>query len=119
MKGTNYHGEENYIKVLRNYPHQDSTKYTNFPMQSSGGMQQEDRKMITVKIDEEIQFHIDITDPDSCMTCGWLISEVTRRYNLALEALQKEQSKQRQLLGSELRMPRPKRKYIVALKTSD
>lgn len=88
-------------------------------MQSSGSMLLSERKIITVKIDEEIQFHIDITDPDSCLTCGWLISEVTRRYNLALEALQKEQSKQRQLLGSDLRMPRPKRKYIVALKTHD
>lgn len=78
-----------------------------------------DRKIITVKIDEEIQFFIDVTDPDKCLTCGWLISEVTRRYNLALEALQKEQSRQRQLLGNDLRMPRPRRKYIVALKTQD
>ena len=46
--------EEYYIQVLRNYPRQDSTKYTNFPMQSNGSMRLSDRKIITVKIDEEI-----------------------------------------------------------------
>ena len=79
--------EEYYVQVLKNYPRQEVTKFTNFPRNSNSGMLYSDRKIITVKIDEEIQFFIDITDPEKCLTCGWLISEVTRRYNLALEAL--------------------------------
>ena len=42
-------------------------------------------KVITVIVDEQIQFQIDVTDPSGDLTCGWLLSEVTRKYSIALE----------------------------------
>ena len=46
-------------------------------------------KIITVYVDESIQFEVDISDPTGDLTCGWLLSEVTRKYTLILEAIQR------------------------------
>ena len=40
--------------------------------------------IITVMVDDSIQFEVDITDPTGEKTCGWLLSEVTRKYNIML-----------------------------------
>ena len=57
-------------------------------------------------MDKDIEFNLELTN--DFLTCGWLLSEVTRRYTIAL-------SKQKDL------SPRHKcyRKFIVALKTPD
>lgn len=47
-------------------------------------------KVITVIVDEQIQFEVDITDPKGDLTCGWLLSEVSRKYQMMLEAIQKD-----------------------------
>ena len=48
-------------------------------------------KIITVIVDENIQFEVDITDEYGDLTCGWLLSEVTRKYTVILEALHREE----------------------------
>ena len=59
------------------------------------------------------------------MTCGWLLSEVTRKYSIVLEGMQREEDRKRKQLQQQkqhndtVRLPRQKRRYIVALKTQD
>ena len=47
----------------------------------------ENSRIVTVIVDEQIQFEIDVTDPNKERTCGWLLSEVTRKYTIMLEAM--------------------------------
>ena len=44
-------------------------------------------KVVTVIVDDQIQFEVDVTDASGDRTCGWLLSEVTRKYTIALEAI--------------------------------
>ena len=76
---------------------------------------------------------MDITDPNGEKTCGWLISEVTRKYSISLVALQKREMQAYRFQKAsdgfsgngaasnkgDLRAPRQQRRYIVALKTQD
>ena len=48
-------------------------------------------RVVTVIVDEQIQFEVDVTDPNQEHTCGWLLSEVTRKYTIMLEAIQREE----------------------------
>jgi hypothetical protein len=41
-----------------------------------------------VYVDKEVEFDLDITNES--LTCGWLLSEVTRRYTEELNRLRKE-----------------------------
>ena len=51
----------------------------------------ENSRIVTViVVEEQIQFEIDVTDPNNERTCGWLLSEVTRKYTMILEAMQRE-----------------------------
>ena len=55
----------------------------------------ENSRIVTViVVEEQIQFEIDVTDPNNERTCGWLLSEVTRKYTIILEAMQREQLQQ-------------------------
>lgn len=44
-------------------------------------------KIITVIVDEDIQFEVDVTDPKREKSCGWLLAEVTRKYTIVLAGL--------------------------------
>ena len=55
-------------------------------------------------MEEDLNFDIEITD--SSLTCGWLISEVTRRYTEKIQELKSKGMKR-------------KKKLIVAVKTID
>ena len=44
-------------------------------------------RVVTVIVDEQIQFEVDVTDPNGDLTCGWLLSEVTRKYSIMLESI--------------------------------
>ena len=46
-------------------------------------------RIVTVIVDEQIQFEVDVTDPNKEHTCGWLLSEVTRKYTVMLAAIQR------------------------------
>ncbi len=63
-------------------------------------------KTIRVYVDKDIEFNMDIANDN--LTCGWLLSEVTRQYIIALNK-QKDLSPGRKHL----------RNFIVALKTPD
>ena len=73
---------------------------------------------------------MDITDTNGEKTCGWLISEVTRKYQISLVEIQKREIQAERLekasrsfgaknLASDVRSFRQSRCYIVALKTLD
>ncbi|TNV87556.1 hypothetical protein FGO68_gene11686 [Halteria grandinella] len=67
-------------------------------------------KMIRVYVDKDIEFNIPIPAASDQLTCGWLLSEVTRRYIEALTRIKIQGSGQIQKYT---------RKMIVALKTTD
>ena len=46
------------------------------------------KKIVHIYVDADIEFDIDISS--EFLTCGWLLSEVTRRYNKHLENLKRE-----------------------------
>jgi hypothetical protein len=46
------------------------------------------RKQIRVYVDKDIEFTVDISNDN--LTCGWLLSEVTRRYTDELNKIRKE-----------------------------
>jgi len=50
-------------------------------------LRSEQSKVVTVIVDDQIQFEVDITDPQRTKTCGWLLSEVTRKYTIMLNAI--------------------------------
>jgi hypothetical protein len=51
------------------------------------------RKFVHVYVDKDAEFNVDITH-DS-LTCGWLLSEVTRRYTDELNRIRKEKEEMR------------------------
>ncbi len=84
------------------------------------------RKTIRVYVDKDIEFNVEINNDQ--LTCGWLLSEVDRRYTDEMTKVREE--RERQLLikknSSGMNHPPPsphhskvKRRIIVALKTSD
>lgn len=87
--------------------------YTADSSQSQNTWQGNQVKMIRVYVDKDIEFNIPIPHTASDqLTCGWLLSEVTRRY---IEALTKIKAQSTQTGG----IKKYTRKMIVALKTTD
>lgn len=96
------------------------------------------RKQIRVYVDKDVEFNLEISNDQ--LTCGWLLSEVTRRYTEELNRIKREkesmvaQSNTLQPSNKEVKdleiiqiqtqhnkSPSQKftRKFIVALKTTD
>jgi hypothetical protein len=70
-------------------------------------------------VDKDIEFTLDVGNDQ--LTCGWLLSEVTRRYTDALTRIKKEKDNQLANAGISLLNPahKHKKKFIVALKSTD
>ncbi|CDW89031.1 protein kinase domain containing protein [Stylonychia lemnae] len=97
------------------------------------------RKQIRVYVDKDVEFNLEIANDQ--LTCGWLLSEVTRRYTEELNRIKREKEQmiiaqatslqvhnkevnmlqQLQIQVSHNKSPSQKftRKFIVALKTTD
>jgi hypothetical protein len=65
------------------------TSQTPMYTENMGGI----RKFVHVYVDKDAEFNVDITH-DS-LTCGWLLSEVTRRYTDELNRIRKEKEEMR------------------------
>jgi hypothetical protein len=46
------------------------------------------RKTVRVYVDKDVEFNLDIANDQ--LTCGWLLSEVTRRYTEELNRVKRE-----------------------------
>ena len=76
-------------------------------------------KYVQIYVDKDIEFAVDVGNEQ--LTCGWLLSEVTRRYTEALNRIKKEKDAQliSQGIPQEKIIQKHKRKFIVALKSTD
>lgn len=62
--------------------------YTNELTMNTPGMI---RKSMRVYVDKDIEFTVDVYNEQ--LTCGWLLSEVTRRYSEELNRIKKERER--------------------------
>lgn len=53
------------------------------------------KKTIRVYVDKDVEFNLEICNDQ--LTCGWLLSEVTRKYNEELNRIKKEKEQAAQI----------------------
>lgn len=102
------------MKQLEDKKHSESLKKSTFEYQLT---ENRPPKLIRIYVDVDIEFTVDISN--DWLTCGWLLSEVTRKYTDALQKIMKEKEEQMLMNGKSSGTSKQMKKFIVALKTTD
>ena len=85
------------LQVIREETNSSQYQHTSQGTNTAGPLYTENlsptsRKSIRVYVDKDVEFTLEVANDQ--LTCGWLLSEVTRRYTEELNRIKKEREMQ-------------------------